>query len=108
MIRSVKYKLHPNQYKINILQQVTDDYKLAVNTYIKSYITNGIPKSIKNCYKEHDTNILKTKRLEDNAAKTAYGITTSWQKSKHKNQNPIFCGSIKLNAKSIQIQESNN
>ena len=108
MIRSVKYKLQPNQCKINILQQVTNDYRLAVNNYIESYITNGLPKSIKNCYKEHDTNTLKTKRLEDNAAKTAYEVVTSWQKSKHKNRNPTFYGSIKFNAKNAQIQESNN
>jgi transposase len=106
MIRSVKYKLYPNKCKMDILQQITDDYQEAVNHYIKSFIEDT-PYSRKNCYKDHDSGLLKTKRLEDNAAMTAYDVVSSWIKGPKKSI-PVFNGGLKLNAKNIQIQESDN
>jgi IS605 OrfB family transposase len=108
MIRSVTYKLDLNKNKSVIL----DDLLISFNETIKSYINSFIkelPKYRHGCYRKAVVgDILKTKRLTDNAAMVAYDLVKSYKTQEHNpDETPIYNGnSIKLNKKNIIVQES--
>lgn len=108
MIRSVKYRLYPNNAKIRIVQDLTEKFVETVNSYIGLFIKDGLPKYRTNCYRIHEIrSALPTKRLVDNAACVAWDQVKSYLAGPKKRL-PRYSGGLRLNAKNASVKQSEN
>jgi putative transposase len=108
MIRSVKYRLYPNNTKIKIIQDLTTEFVETVNSYVELFVKDGLPKYRTNCYRAYEVQSkLPTKRLIDNAACVAWDQTKSYLSGPRK-QPPRYDGGLRLNAKNASIKQLEN